>query len=689
LRVHRWMSRTSLFSLAVPAFLVGFLVASQVSLAPDRPDAEVGRFDLAVDGHLWTSEPIRVDATAVALTWNGVAPMGAGVRVSDDGKSWGSWTAIHDTDGHGPDPDSHEPGTTSEVFSEAVYTGEARWFQFRVIGNPDDVAVAYVDTTGRTRNLGERLGDFIDRLEFARTDAAAAAPDQPAIRPRSDWGGDQCRAGNGGDPVEYNGGVRTMFVHHTVHAADSNGYTQAEVANLVYAICSFHVGVRGWSDIAYNTLIDQYGVVWEGRAGGLDKSVQGAHTGGFNSYSTGVAFLGDHRVVTPSPAAEQALIDYAAWKLDIHHVDPRSLVTMESLGSSKWVEGAEVTLRGLSGHRDASLTTCPGDKVQERLGQWAEQIASTGGPKIFGGWHSIDVLPGSQSTGYAPTGFPFGFSEEMSWQFVITDESGVEILRQSGIGIEGSVVWDGTFGGVPQAHGVYTAHLEATPSSGAPLPRPASFDFTLGSFEPPFSDDEGSVHEQDIGVIASLGITTGCGPERFCPGLELNRWQMALFITRMHAVAGYTLPEGVAPGFTDIGTLPVEYQLAINQLAQLGVSLGTGPNTFDPGGIVSREQMALFLVRWLGLSGMVLPSGDSQGFTDIGSLSPESQTAINQLAQLGITTGTAPGLFSPSGPVTREQMASFLVRTLVIVPNFDLASATASVIDLSTLPANI
>ena len=48
---------------------------------------------------------------------------------------------------------------------------------------------------------------------------------------------------------------------------------------------------------------------------------------------------------------------------------------------------------------------------------------------------------------------------------------------------------------------------------------------------------------------------------------------MALFLTRQAQTQGVSLPDGSDQGFTDIGTYPSEVQIAINQLAQLGITL--------------------------------------------------------------------------------------------------------------------
>jgi hypothetical protein len=107
--------------------------------------------------------------------------------------------------------------------------------------------------------------------------------------------------------------------------------------------------------------------------------------------------------------------------------------------------------------------------------------------------------------------------------------------------------------------------------------------------------------------------------------------------------------------------------LAINQLAQLNVTKGTSATTFDPTGVVSRWQMALFMTREVVAAGVTLPTAVDQGFTDITGLSAEYQTAINQLAQLGISKGTSATTYGPAGNVNRWQMALFLAPDLDVL----------------------
>jgi hypothetical protein len=106
-----------------------------------------------------------------------------------------------------------------------------------------------------------------------------------------------------------------------------------------------------------------------------------------------------------------------------------------------------------------------------------------------------------------------------------------------------------------------------------------------------------------IGSLQAMGITSGTSATEYSPALPVTRWQMALFLTRLHASAGYELPPGQPQGFEDIGDYPESTILAINQLAELAVTAGTSPTTYGPAQDVLREQMASFLARLIRLDG--------------------------------------------------------------------------------------
>ncbi len=102
----------------------------------------------------------------------------------------------------------------------------------------------------------------------------------------------------------------------------------------------------------------------------------------------------------------------------------------------------------------------------------------------------------------------------------------------------------------------------------------------------------------DINSLKALGITTGVSETAFDPDGTIPRWQMALFLTRVHTSAGYILPTGSSP-FADLGGLSAEAVNAIQGLVRLQVTNGTSETTFSPYTDVTREQMASFLARLL------------------------------------------------------------------------------------------
>lgn len=170
---------------------------------------------------------------------------------------------------------------------------------------------------------------------------------------------------------------------------------------------------------------------------------------------------------------------------------------------------------------------------------------------------------------------------------------------------------------------------------------------------------------QFIERLYTAGITGGCGsaPLKYCPGNTVTRDQMAIFLLRGINGSVYTPPAvGASTGFADV---PTTYWAAawIKQLAASGITGGCGGGNFCPTSPVTRDQMAIFLLRARYGASYTPPAvGSSTGFTDV----PTTYWAapwIKQLAAEGITGGCGSGKYCPTSPVTRDQMAVFLVRT--------------------------
>jgi glucose/arabinose dehydrogenase len=165
---------------------------------------------------------------------------------------------------------------------------------------------------------------------------------------------------------------------------------------------------------------------------------------------------------------------------------------------------------------------------------------------------------------------------------------------------------------------------------------------------PEFSDIASSTFIDDIHWLLYEGITGGCGGTRFCPRNPVSRVQMAQFLDR-----ALGLPDTATDYFSDDDGITGE--ASINRLAESGITGGCAPDRYCPSDPVTREQMAIFLDRALGL-----PATSTDYFSD--DTGRTGEAAINRLAAAGLTGGCGGGKYCPTASVTREQMAAFLRR---------------------------
>jgi hypothetical protein len=347
-----------------------------------------------------TTTPQKVTGFGeVGVTWaHGVQIPETGLTVSARTRTDGEWTrwskVPYDPD-HGPDPGSAEarharPGT------EPVLVGKVGQVQVRVESHnalPADMKLAVVspghadDTADERAALDTSTMDGDDGSDSvyaespsasgpgapasAASGSAAASDDaarlaaavftpRPVIYSRKQWGADERIRGK--SSLHY-GDVHAGFVHHTVNA---NDYTRAEVPGILRSIYAYHVKSRGWSDIGYNFLIDRFGRIWEGRYGGIDRAVVGAHTLGYNDDSFAASAIGNYQITKPSKAMIQAYAALFAWKLSLHGVDADS--------THQWV--TKRWFQAINGHRDAAATLCPGQYLYNKIPRIRELAAA-------------------------------------------------------------------------------------------------------------------------------------------------------------------------------------------------------------------------------------------------------------------------------------------------------------------------
>jgi uncharacterized protein with LGFP repeats len=269
----------------------------------------------------------------------------------------------------------------------------------------------------------------------------------PAIISRAGWQADETirRAA-----PKYAPALQFALVHHT---ASPNGYSCAQSASIVRGIEVYHVKGNGWNDIGYNFLVDACGQVFEGRYGGIDKNVIGAHSQGFNTGSVGAALIGNYTSATPSKAQQAALVKLLAWRLDAAHIDPLATVAYSSGGNGKFPAGTRVNLRAISGHRDTYLTDCPGKVLYALLPAIANRVAQSGLPKLY--------APAVSGTLGGLVRFTGRLTSALPWTITVADATGIVLATGTGLGTSVDWTWDSS-GAVPGAAYTWVMSAGAT-----------------------------------------------------------------------------------------------------------------------------------------------------------------------------------------------------------------------------------
>ena len=206
-----------------------------------------------------------------------------------------------------------------------------------------------------------RGDDALVGSPLARTDTGVTVVARPEMSGRGVWGADE--SWRNGAP-RYCATIEQVHVHHT---ANSNDYAEQDVPALLRGIYRYHTHSLGWSDIAYNFLVDRFGRAWVGRAGGAGRPVRGAHTLGFNATSSGIAVIGNYDLVAPSIETLTAVVNLAAWKLSMYGRDPEGTAAVVSEGSDKYARAQVAVLPVIDGHRDTNDTACPGQLLYDQL----------------------------------------------------------------------------------------------------------------------------------------------------------------------------------------------------------------------------------------------------------------------------------------------------------------------------------
>jgi uncharacterized protein with LGFP repeats len=367
----------------------------------------------------------------VALTGD-LAGTSTRVRAKRPDGAWGPWyqteyeTAAPDPAappagaGEPAGPDHPSGASEGPRGTDPVFVGTTRTVQIAVtrpldatvtLGAPPPVAPSDKTDLGykpasREQPFGQNISAVLISPPQAPAEthwtppAGVLMPGQaPPIISRAEWGADESlRCGS----PQYDNGIRAAVVHHT---AGSNDYSPLESAGIVKAIYTYHSKTLGWCDIAYNALVDKYGQVFEGSAGGLTKAVEAFHTGGFNRNTWGVAMIGNFDDVPPTPIQLRIMGRLLGWRLGLDGVDPKGTVQLESAGShyTTFPAGAIATLPTIFTHRDVGNTDCPGNAAYALMDEMRdiashvndppeELLKALQGGVIYDHWQAIGAM---------------------------------------------------------------------------------------------------------------------------------------------------------------------------------------------------------------------------------------------------------------------------------------------------------
>ncbi|MDQ3570187.1 MAG: peptidoglycan recognition protein [Actinomycetota bacterium] len=313
----------------------------------------------------------------IGASWTGQATDQVRVRIRK-GAAWGPWTPLEADEDDGPDPGSHEARSRRTV-TRPLWIGGGDGYELQAPSNALQVHLV--------RENGPRLRP--------RRGAQAHAAAAPPIADRGAWGARAPSRPSAAAPS-----LKMAFVHHTT---GPNNYSPGDVPRMLRAMQAYHMDANGWDDIGYNFLVDRFGRMWEGRAGSRQRAI-GAHTRGFNTASTGVAVLGTFTRTSPPPASVDGVARVVGWMLGTNGVDPAGSATMTSAGSDKYRAGRSVSFPAVSGHRDGTSTTCPGQRLYDQLPEIRNRARAYGPTPLSPLDTLLGDLLGSVTGALPPTG---------------------------------------------------------------------------------------------------------------------------------------------------------------------------------------------------------------------------------------------------------------------------------------------
>ena len=394
-------------------------------------------------------------------------------------------------------------------------------------------------------------------------------------------------------------------------------------------------------------------------------------------------------VVPPGAACDQADINLQG-NGGVHAYQVDELKTVRPQGATaeeRAEEAFEAYARGTDGEKaifrapvrtQPQATVCTAHVMQQIPGQ----------NRIFMGWYSQgtqvidyvelpngqfewvedqDAQEGSEATDEAPASRPQAETQQAGYFIPENANTWVSHIFKVDENDDGTFTYYGATGDF----NIGAAGRNAIDVYKVTLPAPADV-CTLAQEQDAYTDIESAreVHRRSVNCVLHYEIARGTSDTTYTPGQDVTREQMASFVVNAleAAGAGDKLPAGGgADEFSDIAKS--KHRDNINRLADAGIIRGTGGRSFSPGKLISREQMATFMVAAARFATGDEYAGTADHFADVTAANPHREN-INGGFEAGLFSGTkapeegkpASGTFSPDVEVKRDQMATFLIR---------------------------
>ena len=541
-----------------------------------------------------------------------------------------------------------------ENASEAVWVGPSSAVNVRAFRDGIDISeqlTAHLITTSESRSdvrlASSGSGSGITRILPATVTPGTGAP---TFITREEWNADTVDSSR----LSYAKELKAICIHHT---GGSNTYTAAQSPQVVRGMFTYHTKTLGWADLGYNVVVDKYGQIFEGRAGGLHRNVAGAHARGFNTGSCGISVMGDYMDIPVPTAALNAIATVAAWKL-------ASTFTQDVYGTETWtVTTSNVKRSGtfsmphLFAHRDVNYTDCPGDTyygqlpelrslVQQKLNGFKERYpehlvayVNGGGRGAFGTVTHVRRAEGA----YDVTRLTGG---------LILTAGGRTSAHKSAFGAD----WTPAWGRPLESTTGTTQRFE----NGTATKVNGKVSFTPGGTRTKHFVDvpDNLIFAHEINTLADLGVIRGWPDRTFRPQISVWRDAVIAYMYRIAKEPSYTAPR-TSP-FLDVDRSQPFYK-EICWAHSTGLTTGwkvRGGWEFRPYQPILRDAMAAFLFR---ASGESLSGVKFGGFKDVNS-SLVFEKEIKWMGSTGISRGWDDGTYRPFNQTTRAELAAFLYR---------------------------